>query len=299
MITYTGQLYAPVKVLGSMSASLQAHLASIERAFALLDEAPEVPERPDARSLGRAAGALAFRNVSFAYEGGAPALRDVNFAIEPGTTLGIAGATGAGKTTILNLLTRFFDPSQGEVLLDGVDLRDYKLADLRNQFAIVLQDPILLSTTIAENIAYGRPGATDEEVVEAAMAANAHEFIIRLPQRYRTQVGERGLRLSGGERQRVSIARAFLKNAPILLLDEPTSSIDMKTEASIMDALKKLMSGRTTIMIAHRLSTLQACAKLLVLERGHVTAFTDDLSQAALLALRHDDDDTYAGHARA
>jgi ATP-binding cassette, subfamily B, bacterial len=298
MMSYLGSLYGPVNVLGSLTSSLQAHLASAERAFALLDEAPDVPERPNARPLLRATGAIAFQDVSFAYEADRPALRNVSFEIPAGTRLGIAGTTGAGKTTLVNLVTRFCDPTEGQVLLDGVDLRDYRLVDLRNQFALVLQDPILFSTTIAENIAYGKPDASDDEIVEAATAANAHDFIMRLPKQYQTQVGERGLRLSGGERQRLSIARAFLKRAAILLLDEPTSSIDMKTEASIMEALKRLMEGRTTIMIAHRLSTLQECDRLLVLEKGAVVSFTSDLSEATRFALWRGDEEVHAGQRR-
>jgi ATP-binding cassette subfamily B protein len=192
------------------------------------------------------------------------------------------GTTGAGKTTLVSLLTRFYDPTAGQILLDGVDLRDYKLADLRNQFAIVLQEPVLFSTSIAENIAYGRPDAGDDEIVAAAKAANAHDFIVNLPQGYETQVGERGMRLSGGERQRISLARAFLKDAPILILDEPTSSVDVKTEAAIMEALERLMQGRTTIMIAHRLSTLAQCDARLEIEHGRLVTIT----QAAPIAAR-------------
>src|SRR5207247_7140160 len=210
-------------------------LASAERAFALLDEGADVTEQPNARPLARALGTVAFRKVCFAYSKDHPVLHDISFEIGPGTHLGIAGTTGAGKTTLVSLLTRFYDPTAGEILLDGVDLRDYKLADLSNQFAIVLQEPVLFSTSIAENIAYARPGASEAEIVAAAKAANAHDFIVRLPQGYDTLVGERGMRLSGGERQRISIARAFLKDAPILILDEPTSSLDVKTEAAIVE----------------------------------------------------------------
>src|SRR5439155_1573171 len=202
-------------------------------------------------------GAMVFRNVSFAYDQNQSVLRDISFEIEPGTCLGIAGTTGAGKTTLVNLLTRFYDPTAGQILLDGVDLRDYRLRDLRNQFAIVLQEPVLLSTSIAENIGYARPDASMADIVAAAKAANAHAFIVNLPEGYQTQVGERGMRLSGGERQRISLARAFLKDAPILILDEPTSSVDTETESTIMEAMERLMHGRTTFMIAHRLSTLK------------------------------------------
>jgi ATP-binding cassette subfamily B protein len=211
-----------------------------------------------------------FQGVSFGYNGEQQILHDVSFAIPAGTRLGIAGKTGAGKSTLLSLLMRFYDPNTGQVLLDGVDVRDYTLADLRNQFAIVMQEPVLFSTSIAENIAYGRPGARMEDIVEAAKVANAHDFIAALPEGYNTRVGERGLRLSGGERQRIALARAFLKDAPLLILDEPTSAIDVKTEAMIMEAMQRVMEGRTTIMIAHRLSTLDVCDARLVLDHGYI-----------------------------
>ena len=197
-------------------------------------------------------------------------IRDLSFALEPGTRLGISGRTGAGKTTLIGLLARFHDPCEGRILLDGIDLREYRLADLRNQFALVLQEPVLFSSSIAENIAYAQPGAREAEIVAAAKAADAHDFIVALPDGYATEVGERGLRLSGGERQRISLARAFLKDAPILILDEPTSSVDVRTEAAIMGAMERLMAGRTTLMIAHRLSTLERCDLRLELEDGRI-----------------------------
>jgi ATP-binding cassette subfamily B protein len=269
---YLTQIYAPLKTISKKTASLQSHLAGAERAFALLEESPDVPERPNPRPLVRASGAMTFRQVSFAYEKGRPVLRNVSLELAPGACLGIAGTTGAGKTSLVNLLTRFYDPTAGEILLDGLDLRDYRLADLRNQFALVLQEPVLFSTSVAENIAYARPGAGSGEIIAAAQAANAHDFISRLPQGYETLVGERGMCLSGGERQRVSIARAFLKDAPILILDEPTSSVDVKTEAAIVEAMGRLMRGRTTFIIAHRLSTLRHCDLILRLERGEAVA---------------------------
>ena len=269
---YLAQLYGPLKTISKKAASLQNNLAGAERAFALLDEAPGVAERADARALARARGAMVFRNVSFAYDHNQPVLQNISFEIEPGTCLGIAGTTGAGKTTLVNLLTRFYDPAVGQILLDAVDLRDYKLADLRNQFAIVLQEPVLFSTSIAENIAYARPSASEAEIVAAAKAANAHEFITRLPQGYDTLVGERGLRLSGGERQRISLARAFLKDAPLLILDEPTSSVDVKTEAAIVEAMERLTRGRTTFIITHRESALKHCDRILRIEHGCVVS---------------------------
>jgi ATP-binding cassette subfamily B protein len=267
---YLTQLYAPLKTMARKAGSLQNYLASAERAFGILDEAPDVPERPHARRLERAAGAVEFCEVSFAYAPDHEVLSDVSFVVEPGERVGVAGPTGAGKSTLMSLLTRFYDPTSGRILLDGVDLRDYKLADLRNQFGIVLQEPVLFSTSIAENIAYARPGASETEIEEAAKAANAHDFISRMPEGYATEVGERGMRLSGGERQRISLARAFLKDAPILILDEPTSSVDVKTEAIIMEAMERLMSGRTSFMIAHRLSTLDVCERRLEIEDGRL-----------------------------
>jgi ATP-binding cassette subfamily B protein len=259
VIAYIAQLYDPLKALGTNSARMQGNLTSVERAFALLDELPEVIERPHATPVVRASGDIRFEDVSFSYDGTIDVLDHVSFTVPPGSCVGIQGQTGAGKSTLMNLLTRFYDVNKGRILLDGVDVRDYKLADLRNQFSMVLQDSVLFSTTVAENIAYARPGATQDQIVEAAILADAHDFITSTPDGYDTVVGERGMRLSGGERQRIALARAFLKDAPILLLDEPTSSVDGLTELEILRALQRLMRGRTTFMIAHRLSTLDYC----------------------------------------
>src|SRR5207245_606267 len=252
------------------------HLASAERAFALLDETPEVVEKANPRPLARASGTVAFRDVSFNYGPDRPVLHALSFQVDPGTRAGIAGETGAGKTTLVSLLLRFYDPTAGQILLDGVDLREYRLADLRNQFAFVPQEPVLFSTSIAENIAYARPEAKYEEVVAAAKAAHAHEFITLLPQGYRTPVGERGMCLSGGERQRVSLARAFLKNAPVLVLDEPTSSVDLETEATILEAMERLMQGRTTFLISHRPNAFKNCDVVLVVDNGRLVAQTTE-----------------------
>jgi ATP-binding cassette subfamily B protein len=267
---YLGQLYAPLRTLSRKVSSMQSHLASAERAFALLDQPGDVPERADARSLERARGEVVFQRVSFGYDPSQPVLHDVSLAIEPGTRVTITGTTGAGKTTLVSLLTRFYDPTAGAILLDGVDLRAYRLADLRDQFAIVLQQPVLFSTTIAENIAYGRPGAGAREIEAAARAANAHDFIVALPHGYETQVGERGMRLSGGERQRVALARAVLKDAPILILDEPTSSVDVGTEAAILEALERVMRGRTVFLITHRPSALPGWDRRLQFQHGRL-----------------------------
>ena len=277
MIGYVGQLYEPLKTIGRKASGLQSYLAGAERAFALLDEPPDVPERPHARPLARAAGTVTFRHVRFAYDGQHPVLRDVTFEVEAGTRVAIVGATGTGKTTLVSLLTRFYDPTAGAILLDGVDLKNYRLADLRSQFAIVLQEPVLFSTSIAENIAYGRPRASEPDIVRAAEAAGAHDFIVRLPRGYATPVGERGMQLSGGERQRVALARAFLKDAPLLILDEPTSSVDVKTEAVILDAMDRLMRGRTAFLITHRASALVGCDVRLQLERGRLVEATPAL----------------------
>jgi ATP-binding cassette subfamily B protein len=271
---YVSQLYGPLRTLSKRMTSMQSHLTSAERAFALLDEQPDVIERPNAHPVIRARGNVEFREVCFTYDGEHSVLSNISFSIPAGTRVGIAGPTGAGKTTLVSLLTRFYDPTHGQILLDGVDLRDYKLADLRNQFAIVLQEPVLFSSSIAENIAYARLDATKDEIVEAAKAANAHEFIMALPDSYNTRVGERGMRLSGGERQRIALARAFLKDAPILILDEPTSSVDMNTETGILDAMERLMWGRTTFTIAHRLTTLANCAVLLEIKNGYLVDVT-------------------------
>jgi ATP-binding cassette subfamily B protein len=268
---YLGQLYSPIKTIGRRAATLAAHLTSAERAFALLDEAPDVVEKRNAVPLTRAAGAVAFEHVTFRYDASAnPVLSDVSLDVPAGARVGIVGITGAGKTTLVSLLTRFYDPTSGRVLIDGVDARDYRLVDLRNQFAIVLQDPVLFSTSILENIAYGRPGASPADIIEAARAANAHDFIERLPDGYDTLVGERGMRLSGGERQRISLARAFLRDASILILDEPTSSVDVATEKVILEAMARLMTGRTTFMIAHRTDTLERCDFILTVADGGI-----------------------------
>lgn len=280
VIAYLGQLYDPLKAVSKKLGDLQSGLASVERAFALLDEQPDVTERPDALPLARSAGHVRFEDVTFSYQPGFPVLTNVSLEARSGTRVGIQGRTGAGKSTLMSLLVRFYDVSSGRILIDGVDVRNYKLRDLRNQFGIVLQDPVLFSATIAENIAYGRPGASEAEIVEAARLANADEFISKLPDGYETMVGERGMRLSGGERQRISLARAFLKNAPILILDEPTSSVDLHTEAAILDALERLMQGRTTFMIAHRLTTLDHCDLRLEVRGGRVERLDEAVTRA-------------------
>jgi ATP-binding cassette subfamily B protein len=269
VMAYLAQLYEPLKIIGRKAGSLQGHLASIERSFFLLDQLPEVTERANARPLLRARGTISYKKVSFGYKDHM-VLHEIRFDVAAGTRVGIVGRTGAGKTTLVSLLPRFHDVISGQILLDGVDLRDYKLDDLRNQFAIVLQEPVLFSANIAENIGYARPEANNEEIVEAAKQANAHDFIASLPDGYQTLVGERGMQLSGGERQRISLARAFLKNAPILILDEPTSSVDAKTEETIIESLERLMAERTSLIIAHRPSTIRHCDQIIHIEGGRL-----------------------------
>ncbi|HWP35543.1 MAG TPA: ABC transporter ATP-binding protein, partial [Thermodesulfobacteriota bacterium] len=252
-LAYLRSLYTPVNSLVGSFGVVRAAEASAERVFALLATPPPVAERPGARPLPPVRGRVAFEAVSFAYEPGRPVLQEVSFVCEPGETLAIVGPTGVGKTTIAALILRFVDPTAGRVTIDGYDLRDVQLRTLRSQISLVLQEPLLFSGTVRDNIAIGRPGATDEEIVEAARQARAHDFIVRLPQGYDTPLGERGVRLSGGERQRLSLARAFLKEAPILVLDEPTSALDAETEALVVERLAALAAGRTTIIIAHRL----------------------------------------------
>jgi ATP-binding cassette subfamily B protein len=274
---YVSQLYTPLRNVGQSILDIQMSLTGIERYHSVLDEKPDVPEAPGALPLARAKGRIVFQNVSFEYTKGRRVLHAVSFELPSGSRLGVVGPTGSGKTTLSSLLLRLFDPSEGEITLDSVDLKDYKVADLRNQFAVVHQETVLFSTTVAENIRFARPNATMEEVVSAAKAAKAHDFISGLPEGYNTLVGERGMKLSGGERQRISLARAFLKNAPILVLDEPTSSLDVHTEGAILETIQELMKGKTTLMIAHRPSTLRNCNMILVLEEGKVRQMTTDV----------------------
>jgi ATP-binding cassette subfamily B protein/subfamily B ATP-binding cassette protein MsbA len=269
-LAYLGSLQAQMKALTAIYGALQMTGASVDRVMEVLETEREVRDRPGAPPLPPVRGHLRFRGVTFGYEPGRPVLKDVSLEALPGQTIAIVGATGAGKSTLAGLVPRFFDPWQGQVSLDGHDLRAVQLASLRDQVALVLQEPFLFPLTIAENIAYGCPGASPAAIEAAARAANAHAFIARLPQGYATPVGERGATLSGGERQRLAIARALLKDAPVLILDEPTSALDGQTEGLLLEAVRRLTRGRTTLIIAHRLSTIRAADRIVVLEDGAV-----------------------------
>jgi ABC-type multidrug transport system fused ATPase/permease subunit len=243
---------------------------SAERVFEVLEIEPEIKDRPGAKPLANVEGNVVFEEVDFGYDPSRTVVHQVNFAARAGDVVALVGPTGAGKSTLASLLMRFYDPDSGRITLDGEDLRDLSVRTLRDNVALVLQESVLFSGSIRDNIAYGKPDASLEEIISAAKAANAHEFISNLPEGYDSQAGERGVRLSGGERQRIAVARAFLKNAPVLILDEPTSSLDSRTETVILDVLDRLMAGRTTFIIAHRLSTVRYADQILVLDKGRI-----------------------------
>jgi ATP-binding cassette subfamily B protein/subfamily B ATP-binding cassette protein MsbA len=269
-LAYVNMLYQPLEQLSYTAWAMEGAAAGMQRVFEILDAEDSVPERPGAKPMARARGAIAFEDVSFAYDADHPILRGISLDVQPGQTVALVGGTGAGKTTLVSLVPRFYDPGAGRVLIDGLDVRDATKKSLRANISVVLQDTLLLSGTVLENIAYGRPEATRAEIEAAAEAAQAHAFIGELPRGYDTQVGERGVRLSGGQKQRIGLARAFLKNAPILLLDEPTSALDLATEAEIMETLHALMSRYTTLIVTHRLATIHRADCIHVLENGRV-----------------------------
>ena len=281
-LSYLHKFFKPVQDLAKMSGTIAQAAVGVERVRGILDIDMSIPERPDAREPGRLEGAIEFDRVAFAYDPASPVLKSVTFSIRAGQFVGIVGTTGSGKSTVVSLIPRFYDPTAGRVLIDGVDIRDYKLQGMRDQIGFVLQDTVLFRGTVRENIAYGRPDAAEKEIVEAARLANAHEFIARMPDGYDTQVGERGLTLSGGQRQRIGIARAVIRNSSILILDEPTAALDSESEKVVIEALERVMKGRTVITIAHRLSTIRDADKIVVLKDGGVA---EQGSHDELLAL--------------
>jgi len=290
-LSYIAAVYGPLETISSTVGSMQQRLINVQGAFMLIDIEPDIVDAPDAAILDRPRGSVAFDHVSFHYTGRTATLKDITFAVEPAKRVAIVGPTGAGKTTLISLIKRFHDPQSGAVLVDGIDVRRLKVKSLREQVSVVLQTPELFSGPIVDNIRYGRLEATMPEIVEAARSANAHDFIEKLPNGYNTVLGEGGAQLSVGERQRICVARAFLKDAPILILDEPTSSIDSKTETVILDALDRLSVNRTTFVIAHRLSTIRHADLILVLDQGSLIergTHEELLAQRGLYRQLHD-----------
>jgi ATP-binding cassette subfamily B protein/subfamily B ATP-binding cassette protein MsbA len=268
-ISYLSSLYDPLDSITHTTQTVQGAAAEADRVMEILETEPDVRDRPGARPA-HARQSVGYERVTFGYQEGRPVLHDISLEARRGEVVAIVGPTGAGKTTLINMLVRFHDPWEGRVLMDGRDLRDLRLRSVRDQVALVLQDPFLFPISLADNIRYGRPGASQDEVEAAARAANADEFIRRTPQGYETVIGERGATLSGGEKQRISIARAFLKDAPVLVLDEPTSALDARTEAALLDAMERLMEGRITFVIAHRLSMVRRATRILILDHGRI-----------------------------
>ena len=267
-IGYVWMFYGPIENLGMMNRMFQRAITSAHRVFSVLDTSPAVYSKPSAASMREIQGKIMFDNVSFSYDGVTRVLQNISFTVNPGEIIGLAGPSGGGKTTMINLICRFYDPVEGRILIDDVDLRDWDLHTLRSRIGVVLQEPYLFRGTVAENITYGNPHATTEQIIAAARAANAHDFIVGFPDGYDAMIGERGQTVSGGERQRLSLARAILTDPRILILDEATSSVDSKTEWKIQEAIDRLVHGRTTIAIAHRLSTLSRATRLLILDKG-------------------------------
>jgi ABC-type multidrug transport system fused ATPase/permease subunit len=269
-IAYVGMLYGPMSTLSGIAAAVQGALTPFRRVVEILETNPAIRDLPDAEPLTHCGGVVKFDNVWFGYDPGKPVLKGVDFEGHPGQMIALVGPSGVGKTTMLSLLLRFYEAQKGRVLVDGRDTREFQYRTLRQQIAIVPQEPVLFSTTVRENIAYGRPEARLDEIVEAAKQAEAHDFIEAMAQGYDTPIGERGVLLSGGQRQRLALARAFLKNSPILILDEPTASLDSETEASVLRALERLRKGRTVFVVAHRLSTVRQADILLVIQDGQI-----------------------------
>jgi subfamily B ATP-binding cassette protein MsbA len=267
---YLNPLYLPLQRFSELNAVFSTSMAAIDRIFELMDMKPEIKEREGARDIEHIKGEVAFHDVNFGYHSGYLILKHLNFRVKAGQRIAIVGRSGSGKTTIVNLIPRFYDPTSGAITIDGIDVRDFTLQSLRRHIGMVLQDPILFSGTIRENLLYGRPTAKKEELLVALQEANAYDFVMQLPRGIDTEVGERGLLLSGGQKQRLTIARAFLKDPAILILDEATSALDTESEALIQDSLNRLMENRTTFIIAHRLSTIQQADLILVLDQGSI-----------------------------
>jgi ATP-binding cassette subfamily B protein len=270
-ITYMGQLVEPVRRLGIIIPAVAIAGSSAERVFDILDMVPDVKDEPDAQTMSIMDGCVRFDQVSFSY-GKQPVLREIDFEVEPGQIVALLGATGSGKSTIISLIPRFYDPTAGKILVDGMDIRKATLFSLRSQIGIVLQETTLFAASIRENIAFGQSHASEEDIIAAAKAAQAHEFIIRSPKGYDTYVGERGITLSGGQKQRIAIARVLLMNPRLLILDDATASVDTETEHLIQTAFENLIKGRTTFVIAHRLSTVRNADMILVLDHGRIVA---------------------------
>jgi ABC-type multidrug transport system fused ATPase/permease subunit len=269
-LSYLSKFFKPVQDLATMTNTIAQTAVGVDRIRGILDADSIIPERPDARQPDKLAGDIEFEHVAFWYSADAPVLSDVSFHIRPGQMVGIVGPTGGGKSTVVSLIPRFYDPTSGTVKIDGVDIREYRFLELRDQIGYVLQETVLFEGTVHDNIAYGKKGVTEAQVIDAAKLANADEFIARMPHGYATMVGERGGTLSGGQRQRIGIARAIIRDNPILILDEPTAALDTESERLVIEALERLMKGRTVITIAHRLSTIRDADKIILLKAGVV-----------------------------
>lgn len=269
-LLYLNLFYTPISTLTRVVEDMQQALAGAERVFEVLDTDPDIKDKPQAKKVGKLTGSIEFQNVSFSYKGDIPVLDNISFKVKQGQMIALVGPTGVGKTTVSALIARFYDPDSGKILMDGIDIKDITLESLRNQLSIVLQDVFLFNGTIAENIAYGCHNSTQEQIEEAAKTAYIHEYIMSLPEKYETVIGERGVRLSGGQKQRISIARSVLRNSPVLILDEATSAVDTETETEIQKAINKIAGTRTLIVIAHRLSTVKRADKIIVLENGKI-----------------------------
>jgi len=280
-LLYLNLFYQPISALARVTEDLQQAIAGADRVFEVLDTEPDITDKPNAEDIKTSRGEITFDDVSFNYVESSPVLQNISFTARPGKMVALVGPTGVGKTTVISLIARFYEPVSGRILLDGRDLRDITLSSLRNQISIVLQDIFLFNGSVAENIAYGSKSATKDEIIQAAKAARAHEFIIDMPESYDTVIGERGVKLSGGQKQRLSIARAVLRNTPILVFDEATAAVDVETESRIQQAIQELAASRTIIVVAHRLSTVKRADNILVIQDGKVAESGDHMELLA------------------